>query len=179
MAYILSYDAQWTDYLGVSEMEARQRAKRYLEDARKHPTVLSHQAAAVILLIELQPYEALSELKEAVAIDPGDAFSYAYMGAALTATGRPADAILHIRTAMRLDPHSPAMFDYFLGSAQFGMKNFEAAAASYATATDRNPSMSMPSLGWRPPMGILAASRTPCPPSRGTTTSGCGVGVCH
>jgi adenylate cyclase len=75
MAYILSYDAQWTDYLGLSEIEARQRAKRYLEDARRHPTVLSHQVAALILLIDLQPNEALAELKEAIAIDSGDAFS--------------------------------------------------------------------------------------------------------
>jgi adenylate cyclase len=139
MVYILSYDAQWTDYLGVSETEARRRAKRYLEDARRHPTVLSHQVAAVILLIDLQPNEALAELKEAIAIDSGDAFSYAYMGAALTASGRPADAVPHIRAAMRLDPHYPPIFDYLLGSAQFGMENFEEAAGSWATATRRNP----------------------------------------
>ena len=139
MAYLLSYDAQWTDYLGVSEIEARQRAKRYLEDARRHPTVLSYQVAAVISLIDLQPNEALAELKEAIAIDSGDAFSYAYMGAAMTASGRPADAVPHIRTAMRLDPHYPPIFDYLLGSAQFGMENFEEAAGFFATATERNP----------------------------------------
>jgi adenylate cyclase len=139
MAYILSYDAQWTDYLGVSESEARQRAKRYLEDARRHPTTLSHQVAAVILLIDLQPREALAELKEAIAIDSGDAFSYAYMGAAMTASGRPADAVPHIRTAMRLDPHYPPIFDYLFGSAQFGMENFEEASGSFATAARRNP----------------------------------------
>jgi adenylate cyclase len=139
MAYLMSYDAQWTDYLGVSEIEARQRAKRYLEDARRRPTTLSHQVAAVILLIDLQPNEALAELKEAIAIDSGDAFSYAYMGAAMTASGRPADAVPHIRTAMRLDPHYPPIFDYLFGSAQFAMENFEEAAGSFATATRRNP----------------------------------------
>jgi adenylate cyclase len=61
------------------------------------------------------------------------------MGAALTASGRPAAAIPHIRTAMRLDPHYPPIFDYLLGSAQFGMENFEMAAASLASATKRNP----------------------------------------
>ena len=139
MAYILSYDAQWTDHLGVSENEARRRAKQYLEDAQRNPTILSHQIAAVTLLIDLQPNEALAELKEAIAIDSGDAFSYAYLGAALTAIGRPAEAVAHIRTAMRLDPHYPPMFDYLLGSAQFGMENFEAAAGAFATATRRNP----------------------------------------
>jgi adenylate cyclase len=38
-----------------------------------------------------------------------------------------------------LDPHYPPMFDYFLGSAQFAMGNFEEAAASFATATRLNP----------------------------------------
>jgi hypothetical protein len=100
---------------------------------------LSYQVAAVISLIDLQPNEALAELKEAIAIDSGDAFSYAYMGAAMTASGRPADAVPHIRTAMRLDPHYPPIFDYLFGSAQFGMENFEEASGSFATATRRNP----------------------------------------
>ena len=139
MAYILSYDAQWTDYLGISEIEARQRAARYLKDAERYPTALSHQVAAVILWINLNPDKALAELKEAIALDSGDAFSYAYMGGVLTATGRPAEAVPHIGTAMRRDPHYPPIFDYFLGSAQFAMENFEEAAGSFATATRRNP----------------------------------------
>ena len=108
LAYILVYDAQWTEVQGISDMEARQRATRYLKDAQKQPTAFSHQVAAVIFLTQLQPNEALAELKEAIALDSGDAFSYAYMGAALTASGRPAEAISHIRTAIRLDPHLPA-----------------------------------------------------------------------
>ena len=139
LAYTLVYDAQWTDALGISEMAARQRATRYLKDAQRYPSAFSHQVAAVIFLTQLQPNEALAELKEAIALDSGDAFSYAYLGGALTASGRPMEAISHIRTAIRLDPHYPAMFDYILGSAQYGAGDFEAAAASYATATERNP----------------------------------------
>ena len=100
MVYILSYDLEWYDSLGLARSEARDTAKRYLREAEKHPTTLSHQVAAVILLIDLQPREALDELKEAaIAINSGDAFSYAYMGAALTASGRPAEAVPYIRTA--------------------------------------------------------------------------------
>jgi TolB-like protein/Tfp pilus assembly protein PilF len=159
MVYILGYDTQWTASLGVSEMEARRRAKRYLEDARRHPTVLSHQVAAVILLIDLQPNEALTELKKAVAIDSGDAFSYAYMGAALTASGRPAEAVPQIRTAMRLDPHYPPIFDYLLGSAQFGMESFEAAAGSFATAIQHNPDYEYALAGLAAAYGHLGRSQ--------------------
>jgi len=139
MAYISSYDAHWTDSLGISEKESLDKATQNLKDAQMHPTALSHQVAAIILWINLKPEKALTELKEAIALDPGDAFSFAHMGAVLTSTERPAEAVSYIRTAMRLDPHYPPMFDYFLGSAQFAMRNFEDAAASFATATRLNP----------------------------------------
>ncbi len=139
MVYILSYDLSWTYTLGVSEFEARARAKRYLREAQRHPTAFSHQVAALILWIDSQPNKALAELKEAIALESGDAFLYAYMGGVLTATGRPAEAIPHIRTAMRLDPHYPPIFNYFLGLAQFRMGKFEEAAASFATAARLNP----------------------------------------
>jgi TolB-like protein/class 3 adenylate cyclase/Tfp pilus assembly protein PilF len=155
LAYMLSFDAQWTDALGISEMEARQRAMRYLEAAQRYPSAFSHQVAGVILASQLQPGAALAELKEAIALDPGDAFNYAYMGAALTASGRPAEAIAHIRTAMRLDPRYPPMFDYFLGSAQFGMADFAAAATSYAAATERNPEYAYPFAGLAAAYGHL------------------------
>ena len=159
LAYILVYDAQWTDALGISEMEARQRATRYLKDAQKHPSAFSHQVAAVIFLNQFQPNEALAELKEAIALDSGDAFSYAYLGAALTASGRPAEAISHIRTAIRLDPHYPPMFDYFLGSAHYGTGNFEAAAASYASAAERNPEYGYAFVGLAAAYGQLGRNQ--------------------
>jgi TolB-like protein/class 3 adenylate cyclase len=159
LAHILVYDAQWTEALGISEMEARQRATRYLKDAQQQPTAFSHQVAAVILLNQLQPNEALAELKEAIALDSGDAFSYAYMGTALTASARPAEAISHIRTAIRLDPHYPPMFDYFLGSAHYGTGNFEAAAASYASAAERNPEYGYAFVGLAAAYGQLGRNQ--------------------
>ena len=159
LAYILVYDAQWTEALGISDMEARQRATRFLKDAQKHPSAFSHQVAAVIFLNQLQPNEALAELKEAIALDSGDAFSYAYLGAALTASGRPAEAISHIRTAIRLDPHYPPMFDYFLGSAHYGTGNFEAAAASYASAAERNPEYGYAFVGLAAAYGQLGRNQ--------------------
>jgi adenylate cyclase len=83
--------------------------------------------------------EALAKLNDAIALDPSDALSYAYMGATLTSLGRPAEGVPHIRTAMRLDPHYSAVFTYLLGLAQFALEHYDEAAASFETVTRLNP----------------------------------------
>ena len=61
------------------------------------------------------------------------------MARALTFAGRPAEAMQHIRTAMRVDPHYPPIFFSFLGFAQFGLEQFEEAAVSFEKVTKLNP----------------------------------------
>lgn len=139
MVYIQSVDLRWTDALGLARFQASEAARQYLRKAQKHPTALSHQVAAMILWINGQPDKALGEAKASIALDPGDALSYAYLGLVLTSLGRPAEAIPPIRTAMRLDPHYPPRFEYFLGLAQFALERFDEAAAAFATATRLNP----------------------------------------
>jgi TolB-like protein/class 3 adenylate cyclase/Tfp pilus assembly protein PilF len=139
MVYIQSFDLRWTVSLGLARFEARQTAWRYLKKGQEHPTALSHQVAAMILWLDGQPDKALAEVKASIALDPGDALSYAYMGVVLISLDRPAEAVPAIRTAMRLDPHYPPLFEYFLGLAQFALERFEEAAASFATVTRLNP----------------------------------------
>jgi hypothetical protein len=45
---------------------------------------------------------------------------------------------------MRLDPHSPTDFTYFLGLAQLGLEQFEEAATSFETVIKLNPDDSFP-----------------------------------
>jgi adenylate cyclase len=53
--------------------------------------------------------------------------------------GRPDEAIAHIGTAMRLDPHPPPVFFYYLALAQFCAQRFDEAAASLEQATKLGP----------------------------------------
>ena len=95
-----------------------------------------------------QTDEALAELKEAIALNSGDSQSYAFMGGTLTTAGRPAEAIPHIRTAMRLDPHYPHEYLLWLGLAQFALERFEEAATSFTkSATKLNPDDEWPFHG--------------------------------
>jgi Flp pilus assembly protein TadD len=136
-------------------MECFRRALQYLEQAKKHPTALSHQVAALIAWIGNDTDTALAELKEAIALDSGDSLSYAYMGGTLTTAGRPAEAIPHIRTAMRLDPHYPHEFMLWLGLAQFALEDFEEAAASFESATELNPDDEFPFMALAASYGYL------------------------
>ncbi|MGE0118646.1 MAG: adenylate/guanylate cyclase domain-containing protein [Dongiaceae bacterium] len=139
LMYAVSYDRGWSHSLGISDVEAWQRAKRYLVEAQKYPTALSHQTAGVIWWINSRDDEALAEFKEAITLDSSDALSYAYIGAILIRRGRAAEAIGHLRTAMRLDPHYPPLFIDFLGRAQFALGQFEDAAAAFEETVQLSP----------------------------------------
>jgi tetratricopeptide (TPR) repeat protein len=145
----------WPRTLGLLEFESQQRASQHLEQAQKHPTALSHQVGALMLWVDNRTDEALAELKDAIALDSGDSLSYAYMGGTLTTAGRPAEAIPHIRTAMRLDPHYPHEFLLWLGLAQFALERFEEAAASFESATKLNPDDEWPFMALAASLGHL------------------------
>jgi adenylate cyclase len=82
---------------------------------------------------------ALAEYKEAIALEPGNSWSYALMAFTLNSAGRPAEAIPQIRTAIRLDPHYPSFFIHILGLTEFNLENFEAAAAAAENGLTLNP----------------------------------------
>jgi tetratricopeptide (TPR) repeat protein len=68
------------------------------------------------------------------------------MALALVSLGRSAEAMTYMTTAMRLDPHPPALFLYYVGLAQFNLEKFEAAATSLKNAIALNPDDPYPFL---------------------------------
>jgi TolB-like protein/Tfp pilus assembly protein PilF len=138
-AYSEIYRRNWNFSLGMSIYQAHREARRYLAEARKHPTNLYLQAEGLAAWVDGGLSDSLAKLKEAVAADPGDALSYVYLGATLISLGRPAEAAQYIQTAMRLEPHHPAVFTYFLALAQFDQRQYPQAAETFEMATRLNP----------------------------------------
>ena len=148
IVHVRIVEKYWSDWIGLTMYEATKRANHYLAEAKKRPTTLYYQAAGIFRWIDSPLPGAADagsdEIKKAIALDSGDPLSYAYLGATRTAAGKPEEAILHIRTAMRLDPYAPADFTYFLGLAQLSLERFDEAAASFETATKLNPENETP-----------------------------------
>jgi TolB-like protein/class 3 adenylate cyclase/Tfp pilus assembly protein PilF len=139
MVYARSFSRHWSNSLGISDDEALTRAQRYLREAEKQPTALAQQAAGYLLLARSLFKDALPHFKEAIALDPGDSWSYAFAALALTSAGQPAEALPYIEVAMRLDPHPPPLFLYYLGLTRLGLEQFEDAASSLESAAQLNP----------------------------------------
>jgi TolB-like protein/class 3 adenylate cyclase len=139
LVYLQSQDYYWTASLGLSQSEAFERAAQYLAEAQKHPTSTSHYVAASMARAEGANATSIAAFKEAIAFDPSDSWSYAQLGFTLTLVGRAAEAIPFIETAMRLDPHYPQQFLYFLGATQFMLNRLTEAAANLERATRLNP----------------------------------------
>src|SRR6185437_13935144 len=141
MTYYRTAARDWYPILGITGLEANDRAQRNLEETQKHPTAIGHQLTGLFLLDRGSPTAALAEFKEAIALEPADSWAYVHMGLGLTGSGRPSEAIEHIGMAMRLDPHPPPVFFYYLGLAQFCEGKYDAAAASLEKVTRLNPDL--------------------------------------
>ena len=133
-------DANWFRGAGISTDLFLGDVTKYLREAEIHPTSTSHQVVGNLAMTFGEYPKAIAELKEAIALDPSDSWSYAYMARTLTLAGRPTDALQYIRTAMRVDPHYPPAFLFYLGFAQFSLEQFEEAAVSFEKAIKLNPS---------------------------------------
>ncbi len=134
----------WTSNLGVSHMEARERAERYLKTAMKTPSAQAHQAASKMLIDWHLHDEAILEAERAIALDPNDADSYIAMAYALTYAGNPKEALNFVDKAIRLDPHYPAYYLFVLGLAHFVMEQFENAVTLFERALKINPENYVP-----------------------------------
>jgi len=139
LVYVMSSNRDWTSGIGVSGVEARVRAQRYLKIAQQQPSALTHQVSGAVYLGRGLIFDSIAEFKKAIDLDPSDSWSYAFASLSLSLASRPDEAMKYINAAIRLDPHPPALFLSYLGYAQFNAEKFDAAAVSLERATTLNP----------------------------------------
>jgi len=129
----------WTYNLGVSWVEARNRAERYLEMAMHNPSPLAYQAASRLHIDSQQHELAIAQAQRALALDPNDANSYLAIAYALIYAGRPQEALNFVKKAMRLDPRYPDYYLFVLGLAHFHLDQYEEAVTLFEKALKLNP----------------------------------------
>ena len=83
--------------------------------------------------------EAIVAGKRAVALGPNDAESHAQLGNILNWTGKPKQAIPYLEQAMRLNPHHPFYYRFYLGHSHYLLKNREQAIKLFEKVVTRAP----------------------------------------
>ncbi|UWQ79952.1 adenylate/guanylate cyclase domain-containing protein [Leisingera sp. S132] len=122
---------------------------KYLREAVRHGTPLTHVIRAMVLL-NLPDWEgvyggsrgtseARQEAAKAIALQPSDPEAHLTMGWALIAAGEPQEGLAFVRAAMRLDPRHPSYYALFEAAALFAMGDYAQAAAVLQAEVDRNP----------------------------------------
>jgi tetratricopeptide (TPR) repeat protein len=134
----------WAFDLGMISNRVEQLANDHLEKGLEVPTPLAHALQAKMLASWGFNADAVTEAEKAVALDGNDAPALAGLADALVKADRAAEGLDYIEQAMRLDPHHPPSYLIILGAAQFGMEDFEAAAATFERAVKRNPDNEIP-----------------------------------
>jgi adenylate cyclase len=129
----------WSLSLGLTSSETEEMAKQYLKEAMKDPKPLAYFVASSMHRTEGRYQESIDDATRAIVLDANDPVGYVAMAKALIYAGRPAEGADAIKKAMRLNPYYPPAYLRTLGFAQFGMEQFEEAAASYEEAIKRDP----------------------------------------
>ena len=83
--------------------------------------------------------QAIAEAKRCLALDPNNAEGHVRLGHILDQAGRPAEGLPFIETAMRLDPHYPFLYLFWLGHAFHSLERYDEAIAAYRRTISRNP----------------------------------------
>ena len=90
--------------------------------------------------------KAKAMMETAVALDPNDADSHAWLGQTLNFMGNPDEAIELIKRAMQLNPHYPAHYLSHLGLGYFLSRRYEDAVVVLQKALVRKPDFVGPHL---------------------------------
>jgi len=118
----------------VSWNGARDKTEIYLRQAMRNPTPLAHQIESQISWDYRQFERALSEARQAVALDQNDPEGHLAMAWALIFSGRAEAAIASTETAIRLDPNFPGSHLFALGTAQLMLERYDEAQATLQRA---------------------------------------------
>ncbi len=88
--------------------------------------------------------KAIAQTKRAIALAPNDAYAQLKLAEMLVYAGQPQKALAFVANAARLDPHDEPRQLYIRGLAEFGLEQFNKAAASLQRALELNPVFAKP-----------------------------------
>jgi TolB-like protein/class 3 adenylate cyclase/Flp pilus assembly protein TadD len=131
---------EWEQAVGASSYaDTAAKAVAYLQEALKHPSPRAFRMDADLRIQANQHDEAIADLERAIALDPSDYESYAWMAYAMNLAGRSEDGQRYIDAALRLDPRASEWLVPDIGFTQFSAGRFEDAAETLERAFAARP----------------------------------------
>jgi DNA-binding winged helix-turn-helix (wHTH) protein/TolB-like protein/Tfp pilus assembly protein PilF len=139
-ALALTYAADYRNHWTADGAAALERAFELARTAREiDPDIReTYWALAFVHLERREHKQVLRTLETAVQLYPSYADAYAFMGGIKTYTGRPAEAVSLLRTAMRLNPEASYLYFLILGRAYLALGDLEQARVNLEHALQRN-----------------------------------------
>jgi TolB-like protein len=107
--------------------------------ALEAPLALANRVLGILHLRARAHTEAVMWTQRAVALNPGEAESYAWLANVLSYVGRSAEALEQLTHAMRLDPLHPPLWDFYIGRAMLHLGRYEEALESFDKCLQRAP----------------------------------------
>jgi adenylate cyclase len=100
---------------------------------------LANRVLGMLHLRAREYAEAVTWTQRAVALNPGEAESYAWLANVLSFVGRSAEALEQLARATRLDPLHPPLWDFYAGRALLHLGRYDEALSSFETCLRRAP----------------------------------------
>jgi tetratricopeptide (TPR) repeat protein len=112
-------------------------ARRALELEASLP--LANRVLGNLHLRACEHDEAIRWSQRAVALNPGEVESYAWLANVLSYAGRSAEALEQLEHARRLDPLHPPLWDFYIGRALLHLGRYQEALVWLETCSRRAP----------------------------------------
>jgi len=137
LTYCADYRNQWTADGRAALARASELVKTASDLSPDNPEIFWVQA--FVHMERGENEKALKFLEESVRLYPSYADSYALMGSITTYLGRPAQSVVQLHTAMRLNPRASQLYFLNLGRAYLFLGDLEQARVNLDEAISRNP----------------------------------------
>jgi adenylate cyclase len=143
LLYMQTWQQGWHQDFGLPSA-GWLRAQEHLEAAMSNPDSLTHSLRSTLELFKGRHEKAISEARQAVALNPGSAESHLVLAEALSYSGEHMEAIYNVELAQRLDPNLPGSYLIVEGRALFDRMAYQGAVRTLEKARQAIPDDAQP-----------------------------------
>ncbi len=138
LLYMKIWQEGWHENSGIL-FSSWSRARKHLDAAMVNPDSLTHSLRSTLELHNRRYEKAISEARQAVALNPSSVEGHLALAKAFSYSGEILTAIYHAERAQRLDPNFPAPYLVVKGRALFDRESYPAALKTLEKALRVNP----------------------------------------